>query len=134
MSEVHKQHNESMNTSPKKTVVIGATENPARYANQATRSLLRYGHAVELIGLRAGTIAGHTIQTGQPTLNDVDTVTLYVGPQNQATLYDYVKAMKPRRVIFNPGTENPVFERELQQAGIESIEACTLVMLSVGNY
>lgn len=123
-----------MSTSPKKTVVIGATENPARYANQATRSLLRYGHAVELIGLRAGTIAGHTIQTGQPTLNDVDTVTLYVGPQNQATLYDYVKAMKPRRVIFNPGTENPVFERELQQAGIEPIEACTLVMLSVGNY
>jgi predicted CoA-binding protein len=123
-----------MNTSQKKTVVIGATENPARYANQAARSLLRYGHDVELIGLRAGTIAGHTIKTGQPTLNDVDTVTLYVGPQNQANLYEYVKAMKPRRVIFNPGTENPTFERALQQVGIEPIEACTLVMLSVGNY
>jgi predicted CoA-binding protein len=123
-----------MNTSRKKTVVIGATENPARYANQATHSLLRYGHDVELIGLRAGSIAGHPIQTGQPLLNDVDTVTLYVGPQNQTTLYDYVKAMKPRRVIFNPGTENPAFERALQVAGIEPIEACTLVMLSIGNY
>lgn len=118
----------------RKTVVIGATENVGRYANQATRSLLRHGHDVELIGLRAGTIEGHPIQTGQPELTDVDTVTLYVGPQNQDNLYEYVKAMKPRRVIFNPGTENPVFEKELQQAGIDPIEACTLVMLSIGNY
>lgn len=123
-----------MNANQKKTVVIGATENPARYANQAARSLLRHGHDIELIGLRAGTVEGHTIRTGQPVLNDVDTVTLYVGPQNQNNLYDYVKALKPRRVIFNPGTENPVFERELRQAGIEPIEACTLVMLSIGNY
>lgn len=123
-----------MNTDRKKTVVIGATENTTRYANQATRSLLRHGHDVELIGLRTGKIGGHTIQTGQPVLNDVDTVTLYVGPQNQTNLYDYVKALKPRRVIFNPGTENPAFERELRQAGIEPIEACTLVMLSIGNY
>lgn len=127
-------HSTQMNTNNKKTVVLGATENVGRYANQATRSLLRHGHEVELVGLRPGTIEGHSIQTGQPELSDVDTVTLYVGTRNQATLYDYVKALKPRRVIFNPGTENPEFEEELRQAGIEPIEACTLVMLSIGNY
>ncbi|QJD80944.1 CoA-binding protein [Spirosoma rhododendri] len=123
-----------MNVNHRKTVVIGATENVGRYANQAARSLLRHGHEVELVGLRPGTIEGRSIQTGQPALNDVDTVTLYVGTRNQANLYEYVKALKPRRVIFNPGTENPEFEKELQQVGIEPIEACTLVMLSIGNY
>ena len=123
-----------MNTDSKKTVVIGASENPERYANRAAHSLLRHGHDIELIGLRQGAIQGHPIQTGQPVLTDVDTVTLYVGPRNQSGLYDYIKAMKPKRVIFNPGTENPDFEKQLKAEGIEPIEACTLVMLSVGQY
>jgi hypothetical protein len=118
----------------KKTVVIGATEKPGRYATLATHSLLRHGHEVELVGLRSGQIDGHPIQTGQPALEDVDTVTMYVGPRNQPSLYDYIKSLKPKRVIFNPGAENPEFERDLQAAGIEPIEACTLVMLSIGTY
>lgn len=121
-------------TNTGKTLVIGASENPHRYANRATQSLLERGHAVELVGLRAGQINGQPILTGQPDLTDVDTVTLYVGPQNQPGYYEYIKRLKPRRVIFNPGAENPDFAAQLEQAGIEPVEACTLVMLSVGTY
>ncbi|MEZ0539819.1 CoA-binding protein [Fibrella arboris] len=117
-----------------KTLVIGATENTGRYANRAARSLLQHGHAIELIGLRAGQIQNHPIQTGLPALADVDTVTMYVGARNQAGYVDYLKKLKPRRVIFNPGAENPDLARQLKQEGIEPIEACTLVMLSIGNY
>lgn len=119
---------------PKKTLVIGATENPQRYANRAAQSLLQHGHEIELLGLRTGNIGGHPIQTGQPHLPDVDTVTMYVGPRNQSALYEYIRHLKPRRVIFNPGAENPDFARQLRREGIEPIDACTLVMLSVGTY
>ncbi len=118
----------------KKTVIIGASENPGRYANRAAQSLLRHGHSIELIGLREGQINGHSIQTGQPELSGVDTITMYVGARNQPMYYEYIKRLKPRRVIFNPGAENPAFETELRQAGIEPVEACTLVMLSIGAY
>ncbi|UHG90413.1 CoA-binding protein [Spirosoma oryzicola] len=123
-----------MNTESKKTLIIGASENPDRYANRAARSLLRYGHSIELVGLRKGQIEGHPIQTGKPELEAIDTITLYVGSRNQSDLYDYVKSLKPKRVIFNPGTENPEFERQLKAEGIQPIEGCTLVMLSVGTY
>ena len=119
---------------PKKTLVIGASENPDRYAHKAARSLKQHGHSVELIGLSAGTIGGIPIQTGQPALTDIDTVTLYVGPRHQHVYADYIKQLKPRRVIFNPGTENPALENDLTELGIEPVEACTLVMLSIGNY
>lgn len=119
---------------PRKTLVIGATENTDRYANRAARSLVQHGHDIELIGLKAGQIQGHPIQTGLPDLPDIDTVTMYVGARNQAGYVDYLKKLKPRRVIFNPGAENPQLARELRQEGIEPIEACTLVMLSIGNY
>lgn len=117
-----------------KTLVIGATENTDRYANRAARSLLQHGHDVELLGLKTGQIQDHPIQTGFPALTDIDTVTMYVGARNQAGYVDYLKQLKPRRVIFNPGAENPDLSRQLQQEGIEPIEACTLVMLSIGNY
>lgn len=117
-----------------KTLVIGASENPARYAHQAARRLLQYGHEIELVGRRAGQIANQPIQTGQPELTDIDTVTLYVGPQNQLPLIDYVIGLRPRRIIFNPGTENDEFEQKAQAAGIEPIEACTLVMLATKQY
>ncbi|UFH54433.1 CoA-binding protein [Spirosoma sp. KNUC1025] len=123
-----------MDTPAKKTLVVGATEKPGRYATLAAHSLLRHGHAIELLGLREGKIDGHPIQTGKPELDGIDTVTMYVGPRNQSGLYDYIKSLKPRRVIFNPGAENPEFEQQLQQEGIEPIEACTLVMLSIGTY
>lgn len=123
-----------MDTNVKKTVVVGATEKAGRYANLAAYSLLRHGHAIELIGRQEGHIEGHPIHTDQPHFEDIETVTMYVGPQNQPPLYDYIKSLKPRRVIFNPGSENPEFERQLKAEGIEPIEACTLVMLSVGTY
>ena len=123
-----------METNAKKTLVMGATEKSGRYANLAAYSLLRHGHEIELVGSKEGQIEGHPIHTGQPVLEDVDTVTMYVGPQNQPKLYDYIKSLKPRRVIFNPGAENPEFEKQLQAEGIEPVEACTLVMLSIGVY
>ncbi|WP_460949588.1 CoA-binding protein [Spirosoma daeguense] len=123
-----------MNTNGKKTLVMGATENPSRYAYMAAHSLLRHGHSIELVGLKKGQIQGQPIQIGQPSLADIDTVTMYVGPRNQGDLYEYIKGLKPRRVIFNPGAENPEFEQQLREEGIEPVEACTLVMLSIGTY
>lgn len=123
-----------MLTEKTKTLVIGASEKADRYAHRAATRLLQQGHPVELIGLRAGQIQGHPIQTGYPALEAIDTVTMYVGPHHQAQYADYLKQLKPRRVIFNPGTENPDLERQLREAGIEPVEACTLVMLSVGTY
>lgn len=121
-----------MNT--KKTLVIGASENPSRYANRAAKMLHQYGHPVDLIGLRAGKIGDEPIQTGMPELSDIDTVTMYVGPQNQPAYYDYIRSIKPKRVVFNPGAENPGFARQLADNGIDAVNACTLVMLSVGTY
>ncbi|WP_461072025.1 CoA-binding protein [Spirosoma horti] len=123
-----------MNTNAKRTVVVGATEKAGRYANLAAYSLLRHGHDIELIGRQEGSIEGHPIHIDQPHFEDIETVTMYVGPQNQPPLYEYIKSLKPKRVIFNPGSENPEFERQLKAEGIEPIEACTLVMLSVGTY
>ena len=118
----------------KKTIVIGASENPERYSNRAVRSLKKHNVPVEAIGLKAGEIDGVKIQTGFPKIGDVDTVTLYVGEKNQPAYYDYILNLKPQRVIFNPGAENPEFEEKVRKAGIEVLEACTLTMLSIGNY
>jgi len=117
-----------------KTVVIGASENPERYSNRAVNSLLNHNEEVVGVGLKEGEIRGVKILTGKQAIADVDTVTLYVGPKNQPEWYDYVISLKPRRVIFNPGTENPEFENLCKANGIEVTEACTLVMLSIGNY
>lgn len=121
----------------KKTVVIGATDNPERYAYKATIALQNKNHEVVPVGMKDGVINGLKIvnyTTSKDVFTGVDTVTLYVGPKNQPAWYDYVLSLKPKRVVFNPGTENPEFEQLLQKNNIETIEACTLVMLSVGNY
>lgn len=118
----------------KKTVVIGASNNPERYAYKATISLQQKGHEAVPVGIHDGSINGITILKGKPSIKDVDTVSLYVGPKNQPDWYDYILNLKPKRVVFNPGTENPEFETLLQKNNIEAIEACTLVMLSIGNY
>jgi len=117
-----------------KTLVIGASERTTRYSNLAIRMLRDHGYEVEAVGLREGIVWDVPIQTGKPPLDDVDTVTLYVGTNRQDDLVDYVVGLKPRRVIFNPGTENPDFEKKLQAAGIETEEACTLVLLSTGQF
>jgi predicted CoA-binding protein len=118
----------------KKTVVIGASENTERYSNRVTRMLNHQNIPVIAIGSKAGEIDGVTIQTGFPKIEEVDTVTLYLGPTHQPQYYDYVIGLKPKRVIFNPGTENPEFEAKVKKAGIEVLEACSLVMLSIGSY
>ncbi|UOG72763.1 CoA-binding protein [Hymenobacter tibetensis] len=118
----------------KKTLVLGASDNPARYSYRAVHQLQKHGHEVVPVGIRKGQVAGLDIHTDRPAAPAVDTVTLYVGPQNQPTWYDYILDLQPKRIIFNPGTENPELERMAQERGIQTEEACTLVMLSVGQY
>ncbi|GAB3669629.1 CoA-binding protein [Hymenobacter agri] len=118
----------------KKTLVLGASDNPARYSFRAAHMLKNHGHEVVPVGIRKGEVAGMAIRTDRPLAADVDTVTLYVGPQNQPEWYDYILDLKPRRILFNPGTENPELERLAQQRGIQTEEACTLVLLSIGQY
>ncbi|MBA3706256.1 MAG: CoA-binding protein [Bacteroidetes bacterium] len=118
----------------KKTVVIGASDNPDRVSNQAVINLNRKGHEVIPVGIKDGMIDGMAIIKGRPAVIDVDTVTLYIGPKNQPEWYEYIISLNPKRVVFNPGTENPEFAELLQKNNIETEEACTLVLLSVGNY
>lgn len=118
----------------KKTVVIGASANPDRYSNRAVRKLKQYGHEVVAVGLRAGEIDGVKIHADRPVIENVDTVTMYVGAQNQVALYDYIFSLNPRRIIFNPGAENEDLEMKARDKGIEVEEACTLVLLSIGDY
>lgn len=119
----------------KKTLVIGVSARHERFANLAVRNLIAHGHPVEAIGLQKGHCCGIEIKTGQPKIANVDTVSLYVGPRNQDTYIDYIlNEIKPKRIIFNPGTENPVFENKAIQNGIEVDEACTLILLSMKAY
>lgn len=119
---------------PVRTLVLGASTNPARYAYMATERLLSEGHEPVLIGPREGKLFGLDIRTGTPALEGIHTVTLYLNPQRQAPYEDWILGLKPERVIFNPGTENPAFAARLREAGIEPLPACTLVMLSAGIY
>ena len=118
----------------KKTLVIGASENPDRYSNKAIRALVDHGHEVVAIGLRHGEVAGIPFNSEKKAFENINTVTLYVGPQNQPEYYDYVISLKPSRVIFNPGTENPDFISKLKTAGIYPEVACTLVLLATGQF
>jgi len=118
----------------KKTVVIGATTNPSRYAYMAANRLVEYGHEIVPIGIKKGEVAGNKIINDKPAIDAVHTVTLYVGPSNQQEYYDYVAALNPKRVVFNPGTENQEFEKSLEKQGVEVLEACTLVMLGANTY
>lgn len=118
------------------TLVVGASLNPARYSYLAVNRLLSYNQPVMAYGLKSGEISGVTIETDQHFFLDknIHTVTLYVGAQRQGPLVDWIMQLAPKRVIFNPGTENPSFEEKLREAGVEVLEACTLVMLSTRQY
>jgi len=116
-----------------RVLVYGASENPERYAYKATSLLLQHEHEVVLVGHRDGFVFNRPIHK-QKQFESVDTVTLYVGPKNQEGLLDYLKVLKPKRVIFNPGTENPSLQHELEKLGIQVEEACTLVMLHTGQF
>ena len=115
----------------KKTVVVGATTNTSRYAWLAAQMLTEYGHEIVPVGIKKGEVFGKSILdiNNKPHISDVDTVTLYIGPQHQPEWYDYLLGLKPRRIIFNPGTENEEFEKLAEENGVEVLEACTLVML-----
>ena len=119
-----------------KTVIVGATPNQSRYAYLAAILLTEYGHEIVPLGIRKGEVAGTEILDlrKKPAIEDVDTITMYIGPQHQPEWYDYLISLKPRRVIFNPGTENYEFEKRLAEGGIEHEEACTLVLLRTGQY
>jgi predicted CoA-binding protein len=118
----------------KTTLVIGASTNPDRYSFKAIRSLVHHGYTVHAYGLRPGVVDGISIDTERVAYSSVHTVSLYVGPDNQPPLYDYIESLHPARVIFNPGTENELFAQRLQTLGIEATEACTLVLLSTGQF
>jgi uncharacterized protein len=118
----------------KKTMIIGASEHSNRYSYIAANRLVAHGHTIVPIGLHPGRVAGTNIITDHPVVDDIDTVTMYINPLRQPPFYDYLLSLKPNRVIFNPGTENDELEELLQQHGIQWVEACTLVMLSTGQY
>ncbi len=118
----------------KKTLVIGASENPSRYSFLAVNKLLSKGYTVVALGNRKGKIQDVDITTEQIAFEDIDTITLYLNPSNQKTYYEYILSLHPKRIIFNPGTENEELESLAQKSGIKTMEACTLVLLSTGQY
>lgn len=122
------------NSVKKRTVVLGASPNPSRYAYFAVRSLTNFGHEAIPVGVKKGSIEGIEIINGKPPLEEVDTVTLYLNPERQKEYYDYILSLKPRRIIFNPGTENPELAKLAEANGITVEIACTLVMLTVGTF
>ena len=118
----------------KNTLVLGASLNPGRYSNLAINRLVNHGHGVEAVGLKKGTVAGVAISTEKKDFENIDTVTLYLNPKRQEEYYDYIISLKPTRVIFNPGTENPEFYEILRKNNIETEVACTLVLLGTNQY
>lgn len=120
----------------KKTVIIGATTNPSRFAYLAAERLLEHRFEFIPVGIKKGYVFGKEILDlrEQPEISDVDTITLYINPAHQREWYSYFTKLNPRRVIFNPGTENHELEKLLAERNIESLEACTLVMLGSGQY
>jgi predicted CoA-binding protein len=118
----------------KTTLVLGASANPARYSNIAINRLRRYNHPVVAIGKRAGVVADTQVETEPRKIDNLDTITLYLNPTNQKPYYQYILDLKPKRIIFNPGTENDELEEMAKKAGIQPMEACTLVLLSTGQY
>ncbi|NQY05964.1 MAG: CoA-binding protein [Flavobacteriaceae bacterium] len=118
----------------KKTLVFGASLKSERYANMAMRRLVNAEHEVVAFGLRKGEVAGVAIDNSLLDYSDIDTVTLYLGARHQSAYYEYIISLNPKRVIFNPGTENPEFQELLNQHQIEFENACTLVLLGINQY
>ncbi len=118
----------------KKTIVLGASPNPERYSYKAVALLSYFGYELIAQGIRKGSINKIEIVSGKPKLDDIHTVTLYIGSKKQVDYYDYILSLKPKRIIFNPGTENPELYKLTQNNGIEVVENCTLVMLNSGLY
>ncbi|OCB76581.1 CoA-binding protein [Flavobacterium crassostreae] len=118
----------------KKTVVLGASTKPERYAYKAITMLTEKGHSVLAIGQNTGEVAGIKIKTKAIPLSNIDTISLYLNPIRQRDYYNYILEAKPKRVIFNPGTENPELKQLLELNNIKSENACTLVLLTTNRY
>ncbi len=122
--------------SDKITLIVGATVNPSRYAYFAASRLAKAGIPFIPIGIKSGEVFGEEIRDlrSKPSLENIHTITLYVGTANQEEWIDYLISLSPKRIIFNPGTENPVFFKKATDQGILALEACTLVMISSGQF
>ena len=123
-----------MQNQPKKTLLLGASGNPSRYSFLALNSLRKHGHPVVAIGKTSSKVADVDVVTEKKDLPDIDTVTVYLNPVNQKEYYDYILSLHPKRVIFNPGAENHELADLARSKGIEPVEACTLVLLSTGQF
>ncbi len=123
-----------MTLTNKKTLVLGASLNPQRYSNLAIHRLVEKNIEVVAIGLREGVVAGIKIITEKKKFKNIHTVTLYLNAKRQEAYYDYILSLKPKRVIFNPGTENEAFIKILKDNNIEAEVACTLVLLRMNLY
>jgi hypothetical protein len=118
----------------KNTLVLGASDNPSRYSYLAIKRLRNHGHPVFAIGRKHAMVADVEIITEKKLFTLIDTVTLYLNPLHQQEYYDYILLLKPRRIIFNPGAENEELSDLAKRNGIQPLEACTLVLLSTGQY
>ena len=124
-----------MSKKPKiKTLVLGATANPGKYAFLAVSRLVANGHPVVAVGRRRGEVAGVPIQLAFPPDKDIHTITMYLNAANQKMYHEQILAAMPKRIIFNPGSENPVLKDMALSKGILVEEACTLVMLATDSY
>jgi predicted CoA-binding protein len=123
-----------MATLPKKTLVLGASPNSGRYSYLAIERLRNFNHPVVGIGKKTGKVADIEIVTDQPKMEGVDTVTIYMNASNQKQYYEYILSLHPRRIIFNPGAENNELDQLAFKNGIKTQEACTLVLLTTGQY
>lgn len=123
-----------MTEQKKKTLVFGASLSKERYSNFAINRLVNHGDEVLAFGLKKGEVAGVTIDTELQPYKGIDTVTLYLNPKRQVEFYDYIISLNPKRVIFNPETENPEFYKLLKENNIDFEVACTLVLLSTNQY
>lgn len=116
------------------TLIIGASNKPQRYAYKALQLLKRNNIPIYALGRQKMYIDGTEVFNGKPFFSDVHTVTLYLNAKNQVQYYNYIINLKPKRVIFNPGTENQHFKEKLRSENIEVLEACTLVLLTTNQY
>lgn len=118
----------------KKTIVLGASPNPERYSFKAIVALRSKGHDVIAVGKRTGVVSDTEIEDGSLLHDNVHTITIYLNATNQLDWYDFIFTNKPKRIIMNPGAENPELEVMASKQDIEVLEACTLVLLATGSY
>lgn len=118
----------------KKTLVFGASLKPNRYSNYAIQRLVANNYETVAFGIKKGEIEGVEIDTELVAYKQIHTVTLYLAAKNQKAYYEYIVSLNPKRVIFNPGTENPEFYNILQEHNIPFEAACTLVLLATNQY